>query len=59
MSNKCPSERLQRLRFVAAIIVRFSGDKSNKEESAGCFGVMGIVSYGISFCYRFRQALQF
>ena len=33
------------LRFVAAVSVSCSGDKSDKEESAGCFGAMGIVTY--------------
>jgi len=34
--------RLLRLRFVAAVIVRCSGDKSDKEESAGCFELWGL-----------------
>ena len=33
------------LRFVAAVSASCSGDKSDKEESAGCFGAMGIVGY--------------
>ena len=33
------------LRFGAAVCARCSGDKSDKEESAGCFGAMGIVAY--------------
>jgi hypothetical protein len=34
------------LRFVAAVSASCSGDKSDKEESAGCFSAMGIVRYG-------------
>jgi hypothetical protein len=34
------------LRFVAAVSASCSGDKSDKEESAGCFGAMGIVGCG-------------
>jgi len=42
------SESTLCLRFVAAVSASCSGDKSDKEESAGCFGVMGIVRYGSS-----------
>jgi hypothetical protein len=38
-------QRQQCLRFVAAVSASFSGDKSDKEESAGCFSAMGIVRY--------------
>jgi len=40
------TERRLRLRFVAAVSASCSGDKSDKEESAGCFSAMGIVRYG-------------
>jgi len=40
-----PTERQTSLRFVAAVSASCSGDKSDKEESAGCFGAMGIVGY--------------
>jgi hypothetical protein len=39
------SECRESLRFVAAVSASCSGDKSDKEESAGCFGAMGIVAY--------------
>ena len=45
MSNSGVSKRRQSLRFMAAVSVSCSGDKSDKEESAGCFGAMGIVAY--------------
>lgn len=45
ISNSRTSKRPLRLRFVAAVSASCSGDKSDKEESAGCFGAMGIVAY--------------
>ena len=50
-------EGQQSLRFVAAVIARFSGDKSDKEESAGAFGAMGIVGYGCGSRWSERQRL--
>jgi hypothetical protein len=42
----CSERRLGR-RFVAAVSASCSGDKSDKEESAGDFVAMGIVAQGL------------